>query len=66
LTQEQLLDTSIEDARAAEAAGFAEQLQAEGLARGDKEAIELDRLIKRTEQDLVEKRGQAQKGGSEK
>lgn len=66
MTHEQLLDTSIEDARDAESAKFAEQLHAEGLARGDKEAIEEERLFRQTDQYIAERRRQPPETGSEK
>ncbi len=45
LTPEQLKDTSIEDARPEENFRFADRLHAKALARGDNNAIELDRLV---------------------
>jgi len=45
LTPEQLKNTSIEDARREENFRFADQLHAKALARGDKTAIELERLV---------------------
>ena len=45
LTPEQLKNTSIEDARREENFRFADQLHAKTLPRGDKTAIELERLV---------------------
>ena len=45
LTPEKLTDTSIEDKEREEDFRFADQLHAKALARGDKNAIELDRLV---------------------
>jgi hypothetical protein len=45
LTPEQLKNTSIEDARREENFRFADQLHAKALARGENNAIELERLV---------------------
>jgi hypothetical protein len=63
LTPEDMLDTSIEDKRTAENFRFASQLHAEALARGDKGAIELDRLAKQAEQELATRRLQVPETG---
>ena len=45
LTPEKLKDTSLEDKKREENFRFADQLHARALARGDKTAIELERLV---------------------
>ena len=45
LTPEKLKDTSLEDKEREENFRFADQLHARALARGDKTAIELERLV---------------------
>ena len=45
LTPEELKDTSLEDKEREENFRFADQLHAKALARGDNNAIELDRLV---------------------
>jgi hypothetical protein len=45
LTPERLKNTSIEDARRQENFRFADKLHAKALARGENNAIELDRLV---------------------
>jgi hypothetical protein len=45
LTPEKLKDTSLEDKEREENLRFADQLHAKALSRGDKTAIELDRLV---------------------
>ena len=45
LTPEKLKDTSLEDKEREENFRFADQLHAKALPRGDKTAIELDRLV---------------------
>jgi hypothetical protein len=45
LTPEKLKDTSLEDKKREENLRFADQLHAKALARGENNAIELDRLV---------------------
>jgi hypothetical protein len=45
LTPEKLKDTSLEDKKREENFRFADRLHARALARGDKTAIELERLV---------------------
>ena len=45
LTPQRLKDTSLEDEEREENFRFADQLHAKALGRGDKTAIELDRLV---------------------
>jgi hypothetical protein len=55
LTPEQMLDTSEEDARTKENFEFADSLHQAALARGDKDAIELERLSKEARQQVADR-----------
>jgi hypothetical protein len=55
LTPEQMQDTSEEDARTEENFKFADALHRAALARGDKDAIELERLSKEAKQEVADR-----------
>ena len=63
LTPEDMLDTSIEDAETQENFKIADELHREALERGDKDAIEMERLSKQAQRGVARTKLKARKTG---